>query len=447
MAHAYTLTVEGQTPISLTSGQYIVTRYSMKSPTVKEHGLPTEDSDYSLHPFSWNAVTDSIELLIKGATIAEVQEGVAALRTALEYGRRRQSTGMGPRVFVTVQWSGETATWRSEILTGRLLLTNVGDQVSRLAVEGVLTVRRRFYWEDNVEVALEMTSSETSSPAETVVLYNDDDATPAATNYIDIAGTELEGSLPTPLRLRITNAEVSALGWQDFYIANTVFNTPASFDPFLLGSEATGGATHAWATNPEEVAFTWTLSTSKLTKLAGRYYRILLACDSASANVFMRPVIVDTLIGLILYKGKQVLASTGDLFDIGSVPIPPGGFDTAGTSVSLSIMVQKIGGGTVICDFVQLTPAGEGLFRKWTQLGYLTENGDSIEDDGPDGSLYLVDASGDHFPIVRGYNRPLVVWPGVQNRLRVLFREGSFTAGRKLNAKAWVRKRRMDIEA
>lgn len=426
----------------------MVMRHPVQSPSpTSSNAVIGGSGDQGLTPFEWSHVSETLDLLIQGSDVADVQSNVRAIHTLLEAGQRRQQTGMGSRLYLIVQLAGEASAWRSEILSGRLVLNNASDQLARLKVEAALIVTRRAFWEANSETQLSMTSSETGTPGTTVVLYNNDDATAAATNYINIAAAQVTGALPAPLRLRITNAEVSAVGWQDFYIGNYVFADPENIDPFLLGSEAAGGATFAWATNTDDVAFRWSLSDARLTDLAGRYYRIVVALADADSDVYLRPEIQATTLQIPLYVGKQVLCNAGELFDIGAVPIPPGGFNTLGTDIDLVIRAQKIGGGTVICDFAQLTPSGSGLFTKWTQLGFSAPNGEGIEQNGPEGTIYFWDGSR-RWPVVRQYGGPIHVYPGMVNRLRVLYRTSTWDSGavgKKMNASAWYRPRRADI--
>lgn len=445
MAHSISLS-DGVTTVALNSGDYSVTRYHPQTPSPGTNLNQQGAGDYALNPYNYQDVTESIDLLIQGSDIADLQGNVRAIQTLLETGRRRQGSGMGARLFLIVQWSGEAAAWRSEVPAGRLLLDDAGFQVSRLKVEATLMVTRRYFWEANSETQLSMTSSETTVAATTVVLYNDDDASSVATNYINIAAAQVTGALPTPVRLLLTNAEVSALGWSDFYIANTVFCDPANYSGFLRGSVAVSGATHAWATNPEEAAWRWNLTDAALTRLGGRYFRVILALSSASSNVYFRPEVQATTLGLTLYKGKQVLGNAGDLYDLGAVPIPPGGYNLVGTDIDLVIDVQKVGGGTVIADFASLMPAQQGCFVKLTQLGFSTPTDEGIELNGPEGTVYYVSGAL-HWPIVRQEGGPLFLWPGIINKLRVLYRTSDWSGavGKKLNAQAFVRERRLDI--
>lgn len=443
MAHTIRITDEAaMDTVNLNSGAITSTRFAPQSPA-PQTGNAAISGDYGLLPFERADVTESIELFIQETTIAAVQSARASLGRLEERARLRQFTGTGPRVFLEVQYDGEAIMWRSEILIMRTTFPHAGEQISRLKLDAVLTLTRRYFFETSSEVALNMTSGETTVAASTAVVYNNDDAVAATTNWFSIAAAQLPGNLPAPLRLRLTNADAAAQSWREFYITNYVHSTPGSIDPIRRGSETIDGATFAWATNTEETAWAWDLSDTTLGHLAGKEYRILIALFSSSADVMYRPVLRYSSIQIPITAATQIKGASGDLYDIGAVKFP-GDLGSLGTDISLAINVQKPGGGSVDMDFVQISPAGRGLFRRIEQLGFQVANGWGIEDNGPEGSVYATDGTR-RYPYVTGYDQPIHVWPNQQNLLRVLFRESDFTPGRKLNVKAWVRPRRMDI--
>lgn len=443
MAHVIEIT-DGVTTVQLNSGAITATRYAPQS-APPQFGATETAGELGLTPYEYGNVAEGIELFIQDSTIAAVQTHVANIRKILESGKMRQTAGVGDRAFLQVQYEGEANKWRSEILIGRLILDDAADQISRLKITGLLSVTRRYYFERHDEVQLSMTSSETTTAATTAVIYNNDDADPTKTNHVLFAAAQITGQLPAPLRLRVTNAEASALSWREFFIGNYTFSP--LLVGFNLGSSATGGATHTWANNNREIAWVWPLSNATLTRLAGRRYRVLLALSVASDDVRYRPEFQATSFGFPLEIGKEMLGANGRLFDVGALNMPPGGDNLNGTDCSVAISVLKIGtpgGGTVTADFMQITPAGEGLYRRWEQKGFQTAVGDGIEDNGPDGTVYYTDGTV-RWPIIAGYGTPIHVWPNRDNKLRILMRESNFTAGRKMNVRAWFRPRRSDI--
>jgi hypothetical protein len=446
----------GDAPILLnrtvsTLSSFQILRYAMQTPQPSSMRGLDDGSSTALSPWMYQNVSESIELLV-GNSPDLARDALRSIEKLFEAAQRRQNTAMGTRVFIQRQLdSDEGETWRSEILSGRITYTNLPAHIDRGDIEATLNITRRWFWE-GPEEELSVESSEDAATTGGVTVYSNDDASSVATNWA-LLTVPANDTLPAPIRLSIANAQVTSVDYRELYVANTVFSDPANFDPFLLGSEALGGATFAWSTAVEEVAWRWTpavLTDARLTDLGGRYYRILVAfADGATTGLYLRATI-DTYIGGVAYSqyvGGRVYYSGGELVDLGVLPIPPGGYDLLGSDVSVKIAVYKPDGGSssMTVDFVQLTPAGDGLFQRTNQVGYSVAPSADIVIDGINDIAYYNDA-GRHRPIVRPRGLPILVWPGEINKLRILMREADgFVAGRKFTVRAYYRPRRLDI--
>ena len=135
-------------------------------------------------------------------------------------------------------------------------------------IDASLSYTRRYFWEQDIAESddgtepLNLKSSEDTGGAEMVDVYNNDDATPAATNYV-LALTPVSppgdnGVVPAPMRLHIVKprpAPRSNGGTSTCAIGSRIRATVV--DPFLLGSEAVGGASYALTTT-ENDGWRWT---------------------------------------------------------------------------------------------------------------------------------------------------------------------------------------------
>ena len=134
----------------------------------------------------------------------------------------------------------------------------------------------------------------------------------------------------------------------------------------------------------------WTnppFSSALVEALAGLSHHILVAFSTgaSSTGVYLRAVVEAYMggasfplaqTGLILYSGDG-------LVDLGVLPLPPGGYDTDGGNIALSIKAFRPAGAvTMAVDFVQLTPAGDGLFQRVRQIDFSAAVGDSLVLDG-----------------------------------------------------------------
>lgn len=454
MAHDISLT-DGTVTTPIDGGDITIVEprgYALQGPTPAVTRQGAGGSDQTLTPHEWQNVTESINLMIRQTGAVPIRTTIQEIEGYLVKVRERQNTGMGPRVYLQAQLDDEADTWRSEILSGRLALDNPIQQLNIPPVMATLTITRRYFWE-GPETQLDLASSEDGTPAGVVDVYNDDDATPAATNWIRIALADVAGVLPAPVKLRVKNDSGSSLSWREFYLATWRSAGTTPDDPFLLGSEAADGATFAWSTTSEEVAWRWTptiLTDARLGALAGRYYRVLAALASGSeTDVYLRATVEVYVSGLpvVQYTGGRVFYSGDGLVDLGVVPLPPGGYDPLGSDVALRISAQKPAGGSssMTLDFVQLTPAGDGRFQRIVQVGFAAPDQSAVVLDGIEGQYYYDDA-GAHRAILRPRGVPLLIWPGSTNFIRLLFREADgFHAGRRMEVSAWYRPRRLSV--
>ncbi len=440
MANVFSLT-DGTTTIQLNSGDILTESYPIAEPGIDLQEIAGTESGGTVVNAPLRNVTESIDVVLTN----NARSNLNVIERMFDLARQRQRDNAGPRVYIQVSID-EANTWRSEVLAGRVSLEHAPDQLWRNRVRATLHITRRYYWE-GPETQLKLTSSANSTPTTSpVTLYNNDDATATQTNWIGIASSQVTGVLPAPIKLKLTNAELSALNYSEFFIANNVFSDPTGMDPFLLGTEAAGGATFSWSSSSQVTAYTWDLASTLLADTAGRYFRVLAAFSSASTGVYLQPVVLFGVGGLYIdiYVGGEVYHNGEELVDLGAVPLPPGGYNPNTATVALAIRARKSGGGSLTLDFVQLTPTGHGIYRRVRQLGFAMESNDALVDDGIEGLVYGEEPDSDRLPVMRGLNAPIHVWPNRTQRLRVLARESSgFVAGRKFTAQIWYRPRRL----
>lgn len=387
-------------------------------------------------------VTETAVLILEG-TAAAIQAATQAIEAMLSDARNRSATG-SPRVYVLFSPQDSGSTFRSEVLDGAL--TWSAEPLKRRlkattnTVEVAVTWTRRNYWEGD-ETEIYLSSSSQTERLSGVTVYNNDNV--GNTNYFQAAANRVIGALPAPVKVRVTNASGSSLGWVNFHLCNNVFSAPASADVWLLGSEAVGGAAVSWGGGGSTHAtnhFIFSLTTAIMGHAQGRYFRALMACTGITSGIYVRAQVGSYIGGIFqsLWTGREVLVS-GQLVDLGVFPIPPGGFEVTTASAALVITVRTASGGSITLDFVHLMATD--AYRWLRQIGYLATNGESVEDNGIDGGAYVLSGSS-KVPIIRAYGQPLLVWPNRINRMHVLFDEGTtFTPTRQMTVRAWYRPR------
>jgi len=378
----------------------------------------------------------------------------------LDSARRRQERGVGERVWLEYEAISGDGYYRSEVLDGRVqwdpnpMLRRLSDAtpVARVGVH----VTRRFYWEGEL-AQIPLASSGTGGTPGTApaTAYNDDNANPAETNYLTIAGTAVAGVLPSPLKLEIVQAEASACDWKNIYIANAVFGSPLTMTRFLRGGQAAGaGATVNWSGSSDHSTgrYIWDLSDTLLSDLGGRYWRLLMVFSMLSADIAVKPTVYGKRGAAYspLWEGDeaaQPLTRTA-IWDLGAVPLPPSGYDVDSTAISLGLSIRCETGGSATLDFIQFTPTEWGEYRRIYQSPtFSLTQGEAVVDDGPEETVYLQGTAGGHQPYFRAFGPPVHVWPGRSQRLSVLFDEydPGFVAGSTFTARAWHRPRRLTV--
>lgn len=403
-------------------------------------------------------VTETIEAVLRG-TAAAVRSAVNDVEKLLDSARRRQERGVGARVWIEYQAVSGDGYYRSEVLDGRVqwdmnpMLRRLSEAtpVARVGVH----VTRRFYWEGAL-TQIPLASSGTGGTPGTApaTAYNNDDANSAQTNWLSIAGTAVAGVLPSPLMLEIVQAEASPCDWKNIYIANIAHGTP-TMTRFVRGSQAVSGATASWSgsSDPGTTRYMWDLSDTLTGHLGGRYWRLLLVFSMLSASgVTVRPTVFGKRGAAYspLWEGDEAAGplTRTSIWDLGAVPLPPGGYDAAMTSVSLGLGIRCETGGSATLDFIQFTPTEWGEYRRIYQSPtFSLAQGEAVVDDGPEELLYLQGTGGGHQPYFRAFGPPVHVWPGRTQRLSVLFDEfdPGFVAGSTFTARAWHRPRRLTV--
>ena len=240
MAHVFSLT-DGTTTINLADGTNTFTLgYVPTSPelsTAQASGVGDGDE---LSSVNLRNVTDTIEMILVQAIKPALQNAVNALESMFFAANRRQRSKTGPRVYLQMQVDGESDTWRSEILSGRVVLAQTAlDRWANIKAEVQLHITRRFWWEGSL-TEIELSTSNAAAATGGQTIYNHDDGGTGHDNWVEIANTEILGTLPAPVKLALTNNTGGAQPYHSFYIATNAYNDPANFTHILEGEAATG---------------------------------------------------------------------------------------------------------------------------------------------------------------------------------------------------------------
>lgn len=481
MAHLVSLT-DGTTTISLADGSScFIERYTPRAPELAvTEGPAAAGSSSGGQPVDavvYRNVTESADLFLRASTTALLQTLVRSIEAMLEKAHRRQRTGVGSRVFWQVQLDGEAAAWRSEILTGRLVLDEDGlGWWPNKAVKAMLSITRLPFFE-GAETELQLLTSNQAAATGGRTIVNHDDSGTGHDNWVEIAAAQVAGSLPAPVRLQLTNTSGAARTYSTFYVATAISVTIAEGVVLLSGmvleaewlNSATGDANSSngnhsargyTASGNETVtgSFLFDVSAAQVQQMAGQYCRVLARFPSLGpAPIWITMVLQDSN-NSELWRGPELLvhATTSDLRlkDLGALPLPPvplGVLGSGAPTVHLAVQYRAVlsAGQTLTCnlDFIQITPVEFLRVLRVSGSPYTqVANNAAVMLDEIENIAYFL-TSGERMSGLVRDGAPVMVVPGQAQRIMVLCDEGgnAMNISRTFSVQAWYRPRRLTV--
>lgn len=444
-------------------GIYLGAPYVPRSPDISEQEAidPMRDGGELVIATRRN-VTDSIPLLVTGATAdlarAELNEVEKMLVAAEAY----QQYHLGSRKLIEVQWGATGAWYRSELMSGRVEL---GAEATRMgyveaAFEAVMAFKRRFYWEAVTEVELPLANGSVGSPTTGgVVVYNHDDSGTGHDNWVIIAAADAAGALPAPIALYMETVGA------DNYVNDTYIGEACGVNSVGLTQEAESAlydfvtaVDHNDATCSGGVYTTFTLGATraqlccwlKSVDKNARYFHAFARLKNAAAAGTHLQLVVESNYASdadIVYTASEViLAGTEILVDLGLIKLPPwNGNDLAFTNIYTALFGYVAGGGTLDLDCIELLPMDRhrSLLGKSTLPTWI----DRIVDDGPNRLTWVAGNTAAKYMLHNSYGEYAIVYPGQDNKLCFVFLDGdgAWTIDRQATIKAYYRPRRLTL--
>ena len=234
-------------------------------------------------------IGESVPVILEG-TDSAIRTAVQDIQQLLRAAANRDKT-LTARYFVEFRPVDSGDIFRAELFGGDANYSQVPAERSLYnatsTVRVTVTWERAGRWEGPEEEMYLSSSSQSERTGGVSLSINDNAGTP---NWCGIASARVKGTQPAPIRLRITNSSGSGLAWRNFYIGVNAYSTPGSADLWLLGSEATGGATASWPAGTGHSALQWLipLNATLLGQTQGRTFRVIAAFDSISSTSAMR---------------------------------------------------------------------------------------------------------------------------------------------------------------
>lgn len=453
MAHSLSIT-DGTTTVSLSSSNIFLMGYVPTAPDMQESSIFANGGDGGEVLPIYGNVQDTVEIMFENSSKTALQAQVNTINRLLNLAKHRQTKRTGDKVYLKLTVDGDSDTYRSEVLGGKLELGEDSlRHYANIKVQARLYISRRYYWEGDDETELQLSKSSVSATTGGVTIYNHDDGGSGHDNWVQIAAAQVDGELPCPLRLTLTNNSGSSQGYRTFHIGTNAFSDPSNFTHIIEGEDAESGGTvtsdSSCSGGSKLVNNSWTgtnlvqfsISGSQLSKTEGRWFRLLMRLASLTSTCYIRPEIRDGNGLITLYAGEEVLISSDvPIIDLGSVPLPPSAANVSWSQMRLTLVMRAVGTASIQIDYVELMPTDS--YATFTQLGYAITNGSIVTIDGIEGAIHSAG-----FPI---YSAPLPtvwVWPNKLQRLIFTHDEntGPVSIDNTISVRAYYRPRRLTI--
>lgn len=434
--------------MSLTTGNVMLTHYVPQSPK------PKGNNEYE-------DVTEPIEFMLYGPATTDVQAIGNSIDALIVSARRRQATGVGPKVYLQYQPINDSNLYRSEIVDG-VPVAWANDAMTawvQAKANAHLTVTRRPWW-DGALTEAPLSSQASGTPATGgKTVHNCKDSTRG--NYVQFAAPSTGWTLPAPAKLQLKNTTGASQSYRNFFLGVNAFADPANFSHIIEGESVASGGTvvtgQSQCSNGGYVTqafsnsylFKWVLSSALLSQAAGRDFRLLVRFFgySTTPQIYVTAKLLDTDGQIPLAVGREIAlpsyAGGALLWDLDTLPLPPGGWNTNWGAAQLGLSFRAAGSVSVNIDYIQLT--GTDSYKKIIQRGYDALNNDYVVNDDTEDQIYLIEG-GTNRAIYTAQAGPLLVFPGVTQRIYILHDEGNASdIANTFSAQLWYRPRRLTI--
>lgn len=402
-------------------------------------------------------VSETAEIVGSG-TAAQIRSAANSIEKLLDDARRRRASGLGTRVFVEYKPVDSDTLYRSEILDGRVVWSaepayrRLGD--STPAIRYAVILERAPWWE-GPETELAISANGQSAATGGRTLTND-----GVNNWVQVADTQVGGTLPAPVRLRLINNTGSGQGYARLHVGINALAAPTTFGHVIQGESQVSGYGSDQANGSSSGGYYarfsvgaagaiichWVVPAAMMAA-GGRWLQLLMAlAGDAPTGTTVKWSIYDFAGLVLLWEGQEVALAAGTrLHDTGAVPIPPGSWGTNYGQVRL-VLWAKRPAGTANLDIDYIGLVGPDGYRYVYELGYSVLNNEYLEFDEIEGRAYVADATYT-YPILVTYGSPLMIYPGRTQRVWVweMLSNGTTPITLTHSVRMWYRPRRATV--
>lgn len=408
-------------------------------------------------------ISDSFEVVISATSASLINEKIRTINRAFQYAEANTVGPMG--MWLNFSIDGGTA-WRSRVYRGMITYNSKLDfYYRRQKVRATIFIERDPFWE-GAETALNITNANGLKADGLKVLNCNDGSCPVLDFYVNefktIADT-IEGDIPAPCRLEMTNLYNDSNRLYDVIISRNTRSSPGYFDHWLEGEDASYGGTrnaNSSASGGYHQTFTesgdaqvqvarWTLDSTFLEYANKQYFKILAGFKSSTTSgirVQMKIMFPSPTPLTVVASSQEVLLTTSNLQEIGELQIPPWVINSSDLNpLELCLYAQKTGGFSFNLDYIQISPVDS--FRKLHPIGYGVPYTYRLVDDGVNDQLYVDDGTENKAGHYTAIGNRIMLKPNCINEFYILQTgdTGDIDVARALSVILYYRPRRISL--
>jgi hypothetical protein len=317
-----------------------------------------------------------------------------------------------------------------------------------------LTIERERGWEAAAETELAISSAAAGAGTGGKTIYNHWDADVGHGFYVEIAAAQVGGVLPARFRLELENTSGGARAYSQIHVAVNSLNDPANFVARIEGESAAGGSSVADAgssagnrrsltVNPTATLAATLNSTFAGDAQGGRFW--LLARMEVTGTVTVRPELRSSG-GTVVWRSHEAMqwtTATPRLTVLGTMPLPPGGWDNSWGALTLALVFTSDASVTVYVDYIAFLPAGG--YQLITMLEESVADGSVVHIDGMD-KIAGVMVGATRQPVASPRGDWMTLLPNTLQRIYVLQTLGlASNIGDTFAASVYYRPRRLTV--
>jgi hypothetical protein len=382
--------------------------------------------DYIPTSSNKETVTEKFRALIEIDTATALEAKINNIERLLRLAKKHPSGPEG--VWVLFAPDRSSTPYQSRVIDGQLILD---DRTEHLRNDGKkiihVVIERKNYWETQTPDSLLLSNAAVTNQV-VAPIANTQDATREL--YVTIAGSQIEGVLPTPAILEFSNSQNDATLVDDLLVGVvygdgiSTLPTPGTLIQEGAGSadaSCSGGsyAALSWVDDDENSLTTWTIASGSF--LQKRYRAVArLQASVAYTDLWLKAKL---LVGsTVIAETQWSLVEAGvQLVIIGSMTIPPYALGEAIDlgNITLALYEKRASGaGSLNLDYLLLMP--QDSWRRYGAISGLAYNETLIDD--PVREVLVTKYSTSSYKVTQKIleGEPLMLRPGVTNTLYFL---------------------------